>query len=45
MSTRENRWYRSRFTWVAVILLATAAVVVVLVGSNRSKADPADLQG
>lgn len=38
-------WYRNRFVWVAVILLAVSAVAVVLTNSGRSEAEPADLQG
>jgi hypothetical protein len=46
MISRESfaGWYRNRFLWVAVILLA-AAGAVVLVNSGGSEAQPADLQG
>jgi hypothetical protein len=37
-------WYRNRFVWVAVILLATSAGVVVLHNPAGSKAEPADMQ-
>jgi hypothetical protein len=47
MTSRESfaGWYRNRFVWVAVILLAVSAGAVVLVNSAGSKAQPADLQG
>jgi hypothetical protein len=38
-------WYRNRFVWAAVILLAVSAGAVVLVNSGDSEAEPADLQG
>jgi hypothetical protein len=38
-------WYRNRFVWVAVILLAVSAGAVVLGNSADSEAEPADLQG
>jgi len=46
MVSRERvaRWYRNRFVWVAVILLATAAGVAVLHDPAGSRAEPADLQ-
>ena len=37
-------WYRNRFLWVVVILLATAAGVAVLYDPAGSKAEPADLR-
>ena len=37
-------WYRNRYVWVAVILLATAAGAAVLVTSAGAKVDPAQLQ-
>jgi hypothetical protein len=45
MISRESfaKWYRSRFGWVAVILLAVSAGAAVLVNSG-SEAKPADLQ-
>ncbi|MFY1669338.1 hypothetical protein ACN27G_05185 [Plantactinospora sp. WMMB334] len=47
MITRESfaGWYRNRFVWVAVILLAVSAGAVVLVRTAGSNAEPADLQG
>jgi hypothetical protein len=47
MISRESfaGWYRNRFVWVAVILLAVSAGVVALVTSAGSEAEPADLQG
>jgi hypothetical protein len=38
MTSRESlaRWYRNRFVWVAVILLATAAGATALLRSNES---------
>jgi hypothetical protein len=47
MISRESfaGWYRNRFVWVAVILLAMSAGVVVLVNPAGSDAEPADLQG
>ena len=47
MITRRSlaAWYRSRFAWVAVILLTTSAGAAVLVNSVGSKAEPANLQG
>ncbi|MCG5440998.1 hypothetical protein [Micromonospora foliorum] len=46
MSSRENfaGWYRNRFVWVAVILLAVSAGAVVLVNRADPEAEPADLQ-
>jgi hypothetical protein len=46
MISRESfaGWYRNRFVWVAVILLATSAGAAVLVNSAGAEADPADLQ-
>lgn len=38
-------WYRNRFVWVAVILLAVSAGAVGLVNSAGPEAGPADLQG
>jgi hypothetical protein len=45
--TRENLagWYRNRFVWVAVILLAVSVGVTVLVNSVGSEAEPTDLRG
>ncbi|MBG6105691.1 MULTISPECIES: hypothetical protein [Micromonospora] len=37
-------WYRNRFVWVAVILLAVSAGTVVLVNRAGPEAEPADLQ-
>lgn len=37
-------WYRNRYVWVAVILLATAAGAAVLVNSAGAKVEPAELQ-
>lgn len=37
-------WYRNRFVWVAVILLAVSAGTVVLVNRADPEAEPADLQ-
>jgi len=47
MISRESftRWYRNRFVWVAVILLAVSAGAVALVNSAGSESEPADLQG
>ena len=42
---RFTRWYRNRFVWVAVILLATSTGVAALVNSAASETEPADLQG
>jgi hypothetical protein len=46
MISRESfaGWYRHRFVWVAVILLAVSAGAV-LANSAGSEAEPADLQG
>ncbi|MFC0532394.1 hypothetical protein [Phytohabitans kaempferiae] len=46
MISRESfaGWYRNRFVWVAVILLAVSAGVVALVNPAGSEAEPADLQ-
>ncbi|MEJ3744964.1 hypothetical protein WEI85_16915 [Actinomycetes bacterium KLBMP 9797] len=45
MISRERfaRWYRNRFVWVAVILLAVSAGAVALANSAGSEAEPADL--
>ncbi|GIF13389.1 hypothetical protein [Actinoplanes teichomyceticus] len=53
MSTPESsaRWYRNRFVWVAVVLLAAAAAVLALrdpagpAAPATGPAAPADLQG
>jgi len=47
MISREGfaGWYRNRFVWVAVILLAVSAGAFVLVNSPATKAQPTDLQG
>lgn len=47
MVSRETfaRWYQNRYVWVAVILLAVSAGVVVLVTSPGREAEPADLPG
>jgi hypothetical protein len=47
MISRESfaGWYRNRFVWVAVILLAVSAGAVTLANSAGSGAEPADLQG
>ncbi|MBF9130444.1 hypothetical protein I0C86_15970 [Plantactinospora sp. S1510] len=47
MFTRDSfaGWYRNRFVWVAVILLAASATAVVLVNSAGTEAGPADLKG
>jgi hypothetical protein len=47
MFTRDSfaGWYRNRFVWVAVILLAVSATALVLVNSAGSEAGPADLKG
>lgn len=47
MITRESaaRWYRNRFVWAAVILLAMSAGVAVLINPSGPEAQPADLQG
>ena len=37
-------WYRHRYVWVAVILLAVTAGAVALVRTNDSAAGPADLR-
>ncbi|MEE6262989.1 hypothetical protein [Plantactinospora sonchi] len=37
-------WYRNRFVWVGVILLAASATAVVLVNTAGSEARPADLK-
>ena len=46
MMSRENvaGWYRNRFVWVAVILLATTAGVAVLHDPAGSTGEPADVQ-
>ncbi|MEV4121591.1 hypothetical protein [Micromonospora sp. NPDC049645] len=38
-------WYRNRFVWVAVILLAVAVGTTVLVNRVGPKAEPEDLRG
>lgn len=38
-------WYRNRYLWVAVVLLVTAAGVIVLLNSPSTEAKSADLQG
>ncbi|MEQ4303195.1 hypothetical protein ABNF97_17700 [Plantactinospora sp. B6F1] len=47
MITRNSfaGWYRNRFVWVAVILLAVSAGTVILVNTAGSEAGPADLRG
>jgi hypothetical protein len=47
MVSRESfaGWYRNRFVWVAVILLAVSAGAVVLANTAGSEAGPVDLQG
>ncbi|WDZ86702.1 hypothetical protein [Micromonospora cathayae] len=47
MITRESLagWYRNRFVWVAVILLAVSAGVTVLVNSAGPEPEPMDLRG
>ncbi|WBB95829.1 MULTISPECIES: hypothetical protein [unclassified Solwaraspora] len=42
---RFARWYRNRFAWVAVILLASSFSVVVLADSADPDLAPADLRG
>ncbi|ROT32881.1 hypothetical protein [Micromonospora sp. HM5-17] len=37
-------WYRNRFVWVAVILLAVSGTAVVLANAGGSEADPVDLK-
>ena len=37
--------HRNRFVWVAVTLLAVSAGALVLAGTDRSQAEPADLRG
>jgi hypothetical protein len=37
-------WFRNRFVWVTVILLATAAGAAAAVNSAGAETDPADLQ-
>jgi hypothetical protein len=46
MISRESfaGWYRNRYVWVAVILLATSAGAAVLINSDGAEADPAALQ-
>ncbi|MBM0232008.1 hypothetical protein JNW91_09100 [Micromonospora sp. STR1_7] len=46
MISREGfaGWYRNRFVWVAVILLAVSAGAVVLLNRAGPEAEPADLQ-
>src|SRR5262245_59852297 len=38
-------WYRNRYVWVAVVLLAVTAGAVALFDPAGSEAEPADLQG
>jgi hypothetical protein len=38
-------WYRNRFVWVAVILLAVSAGAAILANSANSEAKPAELRG
>ncbi|WP_433550460.1 hypothetical protein ACQP08_21240 [Micromonospora zamorensis] len=47
MVSRERfaGWYRNRFAWVAVILLAVSAGAFVLLNRADPEAEPADLQG
>ncbi|RLP94002.1 hypothetical protein [Micromonospora sp. CV4] len=47
MISRESfaGWYRNRFVWVAVILLAVSVGTVVIVDRAGPEAEPADLQG
>jgi len=47
MISRESfaGWYRNRYVWIAVILLATSAGAVVLINPSGSGAEPADLEG
>ncbi|MEV4500242.1 hypothetical protein AB0J84_31695, partial [Micromonospora arborensis] len=47
MISREGfaGWYRNRFVWVAVIVLAVSAGAVVLLNRAGPEAEPADLQG
>ncbi|MGW4465804.1 hypothetical protein [Micromonospora sp. NPDC004704] len=47
MISRESfaGWYRNRLVWVAVILLAVSAGVVVLRDRAGPEVEPADLQG
>lgn len=47
MISRESfaGWYRNRLVWVAVILLAVTAGVVVLADRAGPQADPTDLRG
>jgi len=46
MFTRDSfaGWYRNRFVWVAVILLAVSATAAVLVSTAGSEARPADVR-
>ena len=46
MTSPDNpaRWYRNRFVWVAVILLATAAGAAALVNSAGADVKPTDLR-
>ena len=41
--TSIQRWYRNRFLWVAVVLVAASVTAAVLVRSAGSDADPPDL--
>ncbi|MEU7798903.1 hypothetical protein AB0J14_16275 [Micromonospora arborensis] len=47
MISRESfaGWYRNRFVWVAVIVLAVSAGAVVLLNRAGPEVEPADLQG
>ncbi|GAB3972774.1 hypothetical protein V1634_06945 [Plantactinospora veratri] len=47
MNTRNSfaGWYRNRFVWVAVILLAVSAGTVILINTAGSEARPPDLRG
>lgn len=46
MISRESfaGWYRNRYVWVAVIVLAVSAGAIVLNNPASSEAEPADLQ-
>ncbi|BCB76792.1 hypothetical protein GCM10022251_49480 [Phytohabitans flavus] len=47
MISRESfaGWYRNRYVWVAVILMAVTAGAVVLANPAGTEAEPADLRG